>query len=160
MFKIIALPNNKGSVYSPFIIAALILITLSVSASFIEAEALRASSIGAAGRIRKASLDMEEIRAEAGTMAFLSLQAAFSRGGNRTAAEIEYEVAADMGARLRGMDRLSSIHGNYSFSLQNLSGGRLLIESVAAPRACLNRSEVVVCSDLSVEKVIDRKWIS
>lgn len=159
MFKIISLSDNKGSVYSPFIIAALILITFSVSAHFIEAEAERVSSIVAAGRIRAASLDMEEIRAEACTMAFLSLRAAYSRGSNRTAAEIEDEVAADMGARVRGMGGLSSIVGNYSFSLKNLSGGKLLLESVAAPKACVNRSAVVVCSDLLIEKVIDKRWI-
>jgi hypothetical protein len=157
MFKIISFPDNKGSVYSPFIIAALLLITLSMSLHFTQTASARADSIRAGSRIGKASLDLEEIRSGAGTLAFLTAGRVLSEAGNRTTAEMEEEIAADMNSHV---GKTAEITGNYSFSLTNLSGGRLLLVSVTAPRACINRSAVVVCADLGIEKVIDKRWIS
>lgn len=157
MLKILSSIDNKGSVYSPFIIAALILITLSMSLHFTQTASARADSTRAGSKIGKTLLDMGEIRSGAGTLAFLVAGTVLSEGGNRTIAELENEIAAAMNAHVGKMARVT---GNYSFSLSNISGGRLLLESVTAPRACINRSAVIVCADLGIEKVIDKRWIS
>jgi len=160
MFKIISLPDNKGSVYSPFIIAALILITFCMSLHLTETASAKKNSIESGSRIRKTVSDMEEIRSGAGTLAFMSLRKVLSQAGNRTTAETEKEIAADINARVGKMAEVSSLTGNYTFSLLNISGGRLLLVSVAAPRACINRSAVILCADLGIEQVIDKRWIS
>jgi hypothetical protein len=160
MLKILSPTDNKGSVYSPFIIAALILITFCMSLHLTETASAKKNSIESGSRIRKTVSDMEEIRSGAGTRAFLAAGKVLSPGGNRTTAELEKEIAAAMKAHVGKMAGVSSLTGNYTFSLLNISGGRLLLVSVAAPRACINRSAVIVCADLGIEQVIDKRWIS
>ncbi len=162
MIKIIPFSDNKGFTYSPFVIIVLILLGLTISLHFTETELRRTDSIYKEGKINRAILDMEELKSNVNTIALFSSYRAISKKANETKEELEREINKNLNEYLKNYtpEEISTIEGNFSVYIERLPNNHFLLKTNKAPRACINTSEILLCSDLSIERLIDKKWTS
>lgn len=160
MIKIIPSTDNKGFVYSPFIITVLVVISLAFSVHFMETEKLRLDGIYMEAQINRAVLDMEEMKSNMNTIALYSSYQAIAAKENATTEELRKEIERKLNEHLSDYNpaEISTIEGNYSVSIEQLLNDHLMIKTTKAPQACINKPEINLCSNLSIERIIDRKW--
>jgi RNase P/RNase MRP subunit POP5 len=160
MVKIIPFPDNKGFVYSPFVIIVLMLLGLSISLHFMETDTMDMDGIHREGQINQAVLDMEEMKSNVNTMALFSSYRAISENANITKEELEEEITENLDEYLGDYraEEISTIEGNFSVHIETLPDNHFIIKTNKTPRACINASELILCSDLGIERLIDKKW--
>jgi hypothetical protein len=159
MLKIIPPRGNKGFVYSPFVAAALVVLSIGVCLHFASSEARRLERFTAVGGIEAAVLEMEEAKQAVDSKALLCYIRAASSGVNLTNEEIAAAASAELTEYALSMrpKTFSSVDGNFSLLLED-SGGGLVLKSEEAPLACTNAS-AAVCSKLGVERRVDLRWM-
>jgi hypothetical protein len=160
MIKIISLSNKKGFAYSPFVATALILLYLTIYLHLTERELREMEGIYQEGRINRAILDMEELKSNVNTFALLSFYQAISKKPNWTREEFVEDINRELNEYFRDYTpvEVSGIEGDFTVYVERLPDNHLLLKTNKTPRACINASELVLCSDLSVERIIDGKW--
>ena len=160
--KIIPFSDNKGFAYSPFVVIALILLGLVISLHLTETELMVMESIYKEGQINRAILDMEELKSSVNTIALFASYRAISKNANGTKEELEEEINKNLNEYLKDYKpgEISTIEGNFSIYVEKLPNNYFLVKTNKTPRACINTSELLLCSDLGIERLIDKEWIS
>jgi|GEM_PF-2073454 len=162
MIKIIPFSDNKGFVYSPFVVIVLIILCLAISLHFAEIDMIMIEGTYKEGQINRAILNMEELKSNVNTIALFASYKAISEKANGTKEELEEEINKNLNGYFKDYkaEEISTIDGNFSIYVEKLPNNYLLVKTNKTPRACMNTSELLLCSDLSVERIIDKKWIS
>lgn len=160
MIKNIPVLDNKGFAYSPFILTVLILLGLTISAHFTETEARVAEGIYLEIQVNRAVLDMEELKSNVNTLALFYYHEAISGKVNGTKEEIEDSINDNLNKHLQNYmpEEISGIEGNFSVYIETLPDEHLLMKTNKTPRACINKSVILLCSDLGLERRVDVKW--
>lgn len=160
MLKIIPSRYNKGFVYSSFLIAAIVLVSLGACLYFLEYDSLYSKTVTLSGKISDLSLRMEAIKSSVTSAAFVFYLDACSSSKNKTRTQLAEEIASKLDNYVYAMspEALSKVSGNFSLFFIE-SSGILILSSNDAPYVCVNNSKVTMCSDLGIEKIIDEKWI-
>ena len=103
MLKIIPPRGNKGFVYSPFVAAALVVLSIGVCLHFASSEARRHERFTAVGAIGDAVLEMEAAKQAVNSKALLCYLRAASSGGNLSKAEIAAAASSELTAAVLDM---------------------------------------------------------
>ncbi|MBN2014083.1 MAG: hypothetical protein JW778_02785 [Candidatus Altiarchaeota archaeon] len=160
MLKIIKSVDNNGFVYSPFVVIVLVVISLAFAVHFMEIEKLQIEGIQVEAQVNKAVLDMEELKSNTNTIALHLSYQAISTKENNTTEELREEIENKLNEYVSNHRpaEVSTIEGNYSISLEKLPNDYLLVKTSKAPKACIENQLISLCSNLSIERIVDRKW--